>query len=64
MKKLIFLFALLLSSAQINSVVCLTPSTALAGFKCLIKDTDVTALQYEISSDGISWAYNVKTTAL
>lgn len=51
------------TAAQINTATSLTPSTAGAGFSCIIKDTDGSALGYNVWSDGTNWYYVALTTA-
>lgn len=51
------------TDAEIDSATGLTPATAGAGWKCVIKDSNGSGLCYLVESDGTAWHYWASTIA-
>ena len=51
------------TDAELDSAIGSTPSEVGAGWKCVVTDTDGTALSYLVMSDGTNWQYAALTIA-
>ncbi len=52
------------TDAQLDSAIGSTPSAVGAGWKCIVTDTDGSALSYLVMSDGTNWQYVALTAAV